>query len=302
MIFIDNKYSRWYFSITSSANARSTSPNTYTEKHHIIPESFFKNRKRKGPPGWIEGDPDAISNIVSLTPKEHFICHVLLTKFTTGSAKSKMIFALIGMKRSRKHQHRYLNARLYESAKIEFAKIASVINLGRKHSDETKAKVSKASASRTHSAETRAKMSAVATGKKKSSEQIEKMKQFRHSEESKKKMSISQKGKTATVKTRAKMSRASKGEPKSEETKLKMSAAAKGKPKGPMSDDQKLKRSLTQKGRLSHKKGKIAGPQHTPESKAKIAESNRHRVYSQETKDKIAVGVKAANERRKLQK
>jgi hypothetical protein len=108
------------------------------------------------------------------------------------------------------------------------------------------------------------------------------------------------KGKTASIETRAKMSLASKGRPKSVETKLKMSLAAKGKPKGPMSEEQKLKRSVTQKGRPSHKKGKVCGPQHTAESKAKISESNRKRVYSQETKDKIAAGVRAANEKRKL--
>jgi hypothetical protein len=65
-------------------------------------------------------------------------------------------------------------------------------------------------------------------------------------------------------------------------------------------EEEKKQRSEKLKGRPSHKKGKVAGPQHTPESKAEIAESNKRRVYSQETKDKIAAGVKASNERRKL--
>lgn len=90
------------------------------------------------------------------------------------------------------------------------------------------------------------------------------------------------------------------GAVRSDETRAKMSAAAKGKPKGPMSEDQKLKRSNTQKGRPSHKKGKKFGPQHTAESKAKIAESNKRRGCSAETREKIAAGVRAANARRQF--
>lgn len=84
------------------------------------------------------------------------------------------------------------------------------------------------------------------------------------------------------------------------ETRTKMSAVAKGKPKGPMSEEEKLKRSIALKGRPSHKKGKKTGPQHTAESKAKIAESNRRRGCSAETRAKIAAGVKAANQKRQF--
>ena len=65
-----------------------------------------------------------------------------------------------------------------------------------------------------------------------------------------------------------------------------------------MSEELKQQISSKLKGRPSHKKGKKVGPQHTPESKAKIAESNRRRIYSAETRAKIAAGVKAANLRR----
>ncbi len=294
MIFIDNKYSKWYYNITETAKSRVLDSMTRTEKHHVVPESFFKNRKRKGAPGWLDGDPNSLENLVALTPKEHFICHVLLTKCTTGVAKNKMVHALIGMKRKGKTRDRYINGRLYESAKIEFSKIASQINLGRKHTDETKAKVSKASAARVHSEETKAKISEAHKGKKKSKSQIEKMTQFRHTPEAKEKMSSSRKGRVVSEETRVKMSNARKERKVSDETRAKISAAAKGKPKGPMSEEEKIKRSNTQKGRPSHKKGKKFGPQHTPESKAKIAESNRRRGCSAETREKIAAGVRAA--------
>ena len=90
------------------------------------------------------------------------------------------------------------------------------------------------------------------------------------------------------------------GASRSKETRAKMSAALKGKSKGPMSNSEKLKRSLSAKGKPSHKKGKISGPQHTIESKAKIAESNRTRGVSNETRARISDGVRAAHQRRRL--
>ena len=50
------------------------------EEHHIIPECFFINRKRKGPKGWLEGNPNAKENLVDLTPEEHYTAHQLLAK------------------------------------------------------------------------------------------------------------------------------------------------------------------------------------------------------------------------------
>ena len=90
-IFIENKYTRWYYAIVNNSKMRN---NDGTHRHHIIPESFFINRIRKGPPGWIEGNPDDLDNIVYLSPREHFVCHKLLVKMTQGKAKAKMYHAL----------------------------------------------------------------------------------------------------------------------------------------------------------------------------------------------------------------
>ena len=89
MIFINNKYTRCYYAIIRKAMAQNNS-NGYTEKHHIIPESFYKNRARKGPAGWLDGNPNDIVNFVNLTAKEHWVCHLLLCKMTTGLAATKM--------------------------------------------------------------------------------------------------------------------------------------------------------------------------------------------------------------------
>ena len=78
MIFINNKYTTWYNSLINKAKDRIISG--YTEKHHIIPSSLG---------GTTDND-----NIVKLTAREHFICHLLLTKMTIGNARYKMNFAL----------------------------------------------------------------------------------------------------------------------------------------------------------------------------------------------------------------
>ncbi len=52
----------------------------YYESHHIIPDFMFKNRKRKGPKGHLEGDPNHFNNKVLLTAREHIVAHILLYK------------------------------------------------------------------------------------------------------------------------------------------------------------------------------------------------------------------------------
>ena len=78
MIFINNKYTIWYDSLINRAKNRTIYG--YIEKHHITPRSL--------------GGTDDNDNLVKLTPKEHFVCHLLLTKMTIGNARYKMNFAL----------------------------------------------------------------------------------------------------------------------------------------------------------------------------------------------------------------
>ena len=105
---LDNKYTKWYFSIIDSALSRDWSKKSapvYVESHHIIPKSIFKN-----------------NNTVYLTAREHFICHLLLTKMLVGQLKYKMLTALIGMKRKSKYtSNRYINSKLYNLAKVQYS-------------------------------------------------------------------------------------------------------------------------------------------------------------------------------------
>lgn len=77
-MFIENKYYDCYYRIIRRAKARKI--DTYTERHHIIPRSL--------------GGSDKKDNLARLTAKEHFICHLLLVRMTSGESKKKMSYAL----------------------------------------------------------------------------------------------------------------------------------------------------------------------------------------------------------------
>lgn len=130
---MENKYKKWYYNIISKAHNRITTG--YTETHHIVPRSL--------------GGTDIPENLIQLTAREHFICHILLTKFTTGRDRIKMVRAAIMMKSSNEKQRRYFNSRLYEAVRIEFSKQQSLAMkgennpyFGKKHSTEIRQKMS----------------------------------------------------------------------------------------------------------------------------------------------------------------
>lgn len=79
-MYLQNKYTTWYYNIIANARARVLDKTEYTEIHHIIPKSL--------------GGTNSNSNLVTLTAREHFICHLLLTKMLTGKNQGKMQYAL----------------------------------------------------------------------------------------------------------------------------------------------------------------------------------------------------------------
>lgn len=106
-IFLPNKYTKWYFNIIENAKNRPVVG--YTEKHHIIPRS-------------LNGSDDS-NNLIRLTAKEHFICHLLLIFMVEKESiyYHKMIRASIIMKASNKDQKRY-TSKNYEISKKLFSK------------------------------------------------------------------------------------------------------------------------------------------------------------------------------------
>ena len=110
-------YKRLYNDIVT--NAQLQERNCYTETHHIVPRSL--------------GGADTADNLVRLTAREHFIAHWLLSKFTQGPDRGKMIKALSLMRADSKYQKRYktkITARVYENLREEHARILSEQNSG----------------------------------------------------------------------------------------------------------------------------------------------------------------------------
>jgi hypothetical protein len=119
MLFENNKYSKWYNSIVQFAKNRLTIV-SYSEKHHIVPKSI--------------GGTNNKENLVILTAREHFVCHLLLTKMTTGNARQKMIYAfwqLSNQKNSQQQRHRS-TSKTYEMARKMFAEAHSA-NMKQNH-------------------------------------------------------------------------------------------------------------------------------------------------------------------------
>ncbi len=81
------------------------------ERHHIIPKSF--------------GGSNDLENLVDLTPRQHFICHWLLTKICIGEHKAKMIYAFWRMSQKNGTTKHVPTSRQYEIARKLQSKILS---------------------------------------------------------------------------------------------------------------------------------------------------------------------------------
>jgi hypothetical protein len=216
-----NKYEKWYEQIVQRAKDRVL--DGYYERHHILPRSL--------------GGLDTSDNLVCLTAREHFICHWLLTKFTIGEARDKMIYAL-RMMRANKSGQRYsskITARVYENLKIEYVEIQRQRILGennpmygRKHSEEVRRIISEKNTGNKLTTEQLLKQIKAQTGRKREP----------FSEEWKHKMSEAHKGEKnhrygvkVSEETRAKISEKMKGRKQSEEEKARRSLSNLGKTK-----------------------------------------------------------------------
>lgn len=121
-------------------HAKSVSRTGYLEKHHIVPKCLNGTN-----------DPD---NLVSLTAREHYICHWLLAKHY-NIKKLWGAFAMLSVS-STKHQ-RINNGRQFERARIART-IAS--------SGDGNGMYGKPSACKSHTEETKEKISLSKLGKK----------------------------------------------------------------------------------------------------------------------------------------
>jgi len=115
---LDNKYSNWYFNIIDAGLKRNWTKKTapvYVEGHHICPKSLIKN-----------------DDIVYLTAKEHFICHLLLPKMLEGKDKDSMLYALWNISHHMKDLRKIkINSSIYNTLKEQYSKMVSEKNSGK---------------------------------------------------------------------------------------------------------------------------------------------------------------------------
>lgn len=119
---VNNKYTLWYLTFIELRKHRRISESTYVEKHHILPRSL--------------GGGDEPSNLVTLTAREHFIAHLLLSKMFTGLSEIKMALALRAMSSLNVSGRRTkLTSKQYEIVKNINNRLFKKI--GKKHREET---------------------------------------------------------------------------------------------------------------------------------------------------------------------
>lgn len=214
-----NKYTQWYTNITYRAKNRHL--DSYTESHHIVPRSL--------------GGSDETDNLVNLTAREHFVCHWLLVKMTTGQDYHKMLNALRMMRAEKQGQQRYttkITARVYESIKQEYAELQSKQftgtgngMFGKHHTQENKDKIRQKNLGKRLTPKQIEKLKKAITGKKKPP----------ITDEHRAKLSTAQSGKNnprygieVSEKTRTKISEKARGRKQSAETIKKKADAIRG--------------------------------------------------------------------------
>lgn len=107
-----NKYYSWYQSIILNRLTQKPSLDIYCEKHHILPRCI--------------GGTNAANNVVLVTGREHFLLHLLLTKFITGKKNAlKMLCAFNSMcMKSKYHKERYIkNSKMYQNMRIKSGRL-----------------------------------------------------------------------------------------------------------------------------------------------------------------------------------
>ena len=128
-MYLQNKYTRWYYNIVQRAQSRILPQDIYAEKHHIIPRSL--------------GGDNSKENLVRLTAREHFVCHLLLTKMTEGKSKMSMCYAawqmthINGRPRYNACSRTYAYLRKMLSEAYAGVPKTSIWWTGKKHTEET---------------------------------------------------------------------------------------------------------------------------------------------------------------------
>jgi hypothetical protein len=141
-------YQRIYDQIIDRAKTRKLEG--YKEKHHIIPKCLGGSNEKE--------------NLVELTAREHFICHLLLCKIYPENINLTFaLWAMVNMRTSSQERVK-VSSTLYEEIKQKHSKLKSELYKGRKQPKEVIEKRMLKQYGRACKPETRAKISAAAMG------------------------------------------------------------------------------------------------------------------------------------------
>jgi hypothetical protein len=175
-LFLENKYTKTYYAIINRAKSRQIPTNVYVEKHHIIPRSL--------------GGDNSDKNLIKLSAREHFICHLLLTKMVVGLHKQSMCYAAWQMTHIKGRERYKPSSRMYDILR----KKLSAASKGIPKSEDAKRNMSLAQKGKTgtpHTEEHKKYMSSLYKGKSKNySSFLGKT----HSTETKQKQSVVKRG------------------------------------------------------------------------------------------------------------
>jgi hypothetical protein len=207
-------YSSIYQKLISNALNRILPPSQYVEIHHILPRCL--------------GGTNDKTNLVSLTPEEHYLAHLLLVKIHPDNKKliyaSHMMTVNSSTTNRNNKSYGFLRRQLSDQSKGKNNHM-----FGKKHSEERKKKSSMPGETnpfygKSHSSETKEKISKANKGKPGLKGKHNGMYGKNHTDESKKKISDNNpfKGKTGS-------DHPSYGRKHSEETKNLLSSKFKGK-------------------------------------------------------------------------
>ena len=117
-------YQKIYNQIIEKAKTRMLEG--YKEKHHIIPKCLGGNNDE--------------NNLVELTAREHFLCHMLLCEIHPNENKLKHALFLMAIGKQKVKEKIYvIGSRVYERLKTEYSQMLT----GKKQSKETRDKKSK---------------------------------------------------------------------------------------------------------------------------------------------------------------
>jgi NUMOD3 motif len=189
------------------------------EKHHVVPLSLGGNKR----------------DIAKLTYREHFLCHWLLTKFTAGADRQKMLCALWRMRHINGRYDRPVSSWQYAVARRATSEATSLRNKGNKYSagrkwtDEQRKRHGEIFIGRPIPQWQKERLRIIHTGTKASAATRKKMSASQalrmHSEESKRKISAGNSGKVRTPEMREVYRQHRLGMKASEETRRRMSEA-----------------------------------------------------------------------------